>query len=257
VLCAEAIEQLIVANDPATVSAVIAEPVTARGCIVPGDDYWPMLRDICDRYGALLVADEVITGFGRTGKMFAMEHTGVVPDIMSVAKGIISSYLPFGATITTDEVADVFVGPGNQLRHVFTATGHPVCSAAALKNIEIIEREGLVDNSATVGAYFKEQLEGLMLDHESVGNVRGIGLLLGVELVSDRKTKEPFPPELDISNRLTEKLKSHGLLLGALNSTMNIGPPLAVTTAEVDEIMHGIDLSLWELEGELGMGGRA
>jgi len=257
VLCAEAVEQLIVANDPGTISAVIAEPVTARGCIVPGDDYWPMLRDICDRHGVLLVADEVITGFGRTGKMFAMEHWGVVPDIMSVAKGIISSYLPFGATITTDEVADVFVGPDKQLRHVFTATGHPVCSAAALKNIEIIEREGLVDNSATVGAYFKEQLEGLMLDHESVGNVRGIGLLMGVELVSDRKSKEPFAKELDISNRLTDMLKSHGLLLGALNSTMNIGPPLSVTTAEVDEIMHAIDLSLWELEGELGMGGRA
>ena len=257
VLCAEAIEQLVVDNDPGTVSAVIAEPITARGCIVPGDDYWPMLRDICDRHGVLLVADEVITGFGRTGKMFAIEHWGVVPDILTVAKGIISSYLPFGATITTDEVADVFVGPGKELRHVFTATGHPVCSAAALKNIEIIEREGLVENSATVGAYFKEQIEGLMLDHESVGDARGIGLLLGIELVSDRKNRTPFAEELDISNRLTAMFKSHGLLLGALGCMMNVGPPLSVTTAEVDEIMHAIDLSLWELEGELGMGGRA
>jgi adenosylmethionine-8-amino-7-oxononanoate aminotransferase len=257
VLCAEAVEQLIIDNDPATVSAVIAEPVTARGCIIPGDDYWPMLRDICDHHGVLLIADEVITGFGRTGKMFAIEHSGVVPDILNVAKGIISSYLPFGATITTDEVADVFVGPGNQLRHVFTATGHPVCSAAALKNIEIIEREGLVDNSATMGAYFKEQLEGLIIDHMSVGDARGIGLLLGVELVSDRKTRKPFAEELNIGNRLTEKFKSHGLLLGASNSTLNIGPPLSVTKSEIDEIMHGIDLSLWELEGELGIGGRA
>ena len=151
----------------------------------------------------------------------------------------------------------MFVGPGNQLRHVFTATGHPVCSAAALKNIEIIEREGLVDNSATMGAYFKEQLEGLIVDHMSVGYARGIGLLLGVELVSDRKTRKPFPEELDVANRLTEKFKGHGLLLGAGNSTMNIGPPLSVTKAEIDEIMHGIDLSLWELEGELGIGGKA
>ena len=156
VLCAEAVEQLIAANDPKTVSAVIAEPVAARGCMVPGDEYWPMLREICDRHGVVLIADEVITGFGRTGKMFALDHWDVVPDIMTLAKGIISSYLPFGAAVVREEIADLFGGKDNYLRHVFTASGHPVCSAAALKNIEIIEDEGLVENSAEVGAYFRE-----------------------------------------------------------------------------------------------------
>ncbi len=255
ILCAEAVEQLIVANDPGTVAAVIAEPVSARGCIVPGDEYWPMLRDICDRHGVLLIADEVITGFGRTGKMFAVEHWDVVPDILTVAKGIISSYLPFGATITTDEVADAFVGHGNYLRHVFTATGHPVCSAAALKNIEIIEREKLVENSAKMGEYFKKQIQGLLVDHDFVGDARGIGLLLAIDLVSDRKSREPFPNDLNIARRLTEKLKSHGLLLGAGISNLDIGPPLSITESEIDEIMHGIDLALWEMEGELGISG--
>ena len=252
-LCAEAVEQLIVANDPETVSAVIAEPVATRGCIVPGDAYWPALREICDRYGVVLIADEVITGFGRTGKMFGVEHWDVVPDIMTVAKGIISSYLPFGAAIVKEEIADAFVGKDNYLRHVFTASGHPVCSAAALKNIEIIEGEGLADNAAEVGAYFKEQLQGLMADHPVIGDVRGIGLLLAVELVSDRKTKEGFAPDLKVPEKLNEKFEKHGLLYRAGDGTLAFGPPLCITRGEVDEIVHVIDLSLWELEGELGI----
>ena len=254
-LCAEAIEQLIVANDPETVSAVIAEPVAARGCIVPGDTYWPTLREICDRYGVVLIADEVITGFGRTGKMFALEHWDVVPDIMTVAKGIISSYLPFGAAVVRDEIADLFAGKGNGLKHVFTASGHPVCSAAALKNIEIIETEGFVENSAEVGAYFKEQLLGLMADHPIIGDVRGLGLLLTVELVSDRKTKEKFDKDLEIPAKLNESFKKHGLLYRAGDGTLGFGPPLSITKDEVNEIVHAIDLSFWELEGELGIAG--
>ena len=252
-LCAEAVEQLIVDNDPATVSAVIAEPVAAGGCIVPGAKYWPMLREICDRYGVVLVADEVITGFGRTGKMFALEHWGVIPDIMTVAKGIISSYLPFGAAVVTDEIADLFAGQEHPLRHVFTASGHPVCSAAALKNIEIIETERLVENSADVGAYFKEHLQGLMEDHPVIGDVRGLGLLLAVELVSDRQTKERFDSEIGIAAMLNESFKKHGLLYRAGSGTLGFGPPLCITKDEVNEIVHAIDLSLWELEGKLGI----
>jgi adenosylmethionine-8-amino-7-oxononanoate aminotransferase len=251
VLCAEAVEQLILYNDPATVSAVIAEPIASRECVVPGDEYWPMLRETCDRYGVVLIADEVITGFGRTGKMFALEHWGVVPDIMTVAKGIVSSYLPFGAAIATAEIADVFGGKDNYLRHVFTASGHPVSSAAALKNIEILEDEGLVANAATVGAYFKEQLQGLMTDHPVIGDVRGSGLLLGLELVSDRKTKENFDPELGVPASLSAKVQKQGLWYRAGEGTMNFGPPLCITKAEVNEIVHAVDLAFWELEGEL------
>ena len=194
VRCAQAIEELITFHGPGTVAAVIAEPVSSNpGAAVPGDEYWPMLRQICDRYGVILIADEVICGFGRTGKMFGMEHWGVVPDIMTVGKGIVSSYLPVAAAIATKEVADLFAGEENIFRQALTFGGHPVTAAAALSNIEIIETEGLVQNSAETGAYFLDRLQGLKEEHQIVGDVRGIGLLLAIELVSDRETKEHFP----------------------------------------------------------------
>jgi len=250
--CAQAIEDLIVFHKPETVAAVIAEPVgLPQGVAVPGDEYWPMLRQICDRYGVLLIADEVICGFGRTGKMFAMEHWGVVPDIMTMAKGIISSYLPLAATVVKKEVADHFAGEDNFLRHTLTFSGHPVSAAASLKNIEIMENEGLVQNAAEVGEYLKEQLEGLIVDHPSVGDVRGIGMLIAVELVADRKSKAKFPPEAKIADRLNESFRNHGLIFKASGDILSIGPPLCITRDEVDEMVHAIDLSLWELEGEL------
>ncbi|MDA0770639.1 MAG: hypothetical protein BZY79_04380 [SAR202 cluster bacterium Casp-Chloro-G4] len=254
VRCANEIERLIEFHGSETIAAVIAEPVgVPQGAAVPGDDYWPMLRDICDRHGVLLIADEVICGFGRTGKMFAMEHWGVVPDIMTVAKGIISSYLPLAATIVRREIADAFAGENNYLRHVLTFSGHPVSAAAALKNIEILENENMVQNSAEVGAYFKQQLEGLKVDHPLVGDVRGLGLLLAVELVSDRKTKAGFSREDRIPERLNVKFKKYGLIFRISSNILSIGPPLCITTGEVDEIVHAIDLSLWELEGEMGI----
>ena len=253
-LCADAVESIIMSNGPDTVAAVIAEPIgIPGGAAVPGDEYWPLLRDICDTYGVLLIADEVICGFGRTGKMFAVEHWGVVPDIMTLAKGIVSSYLPLGAAVVKEEVADYFAGRDNYFHHVFTASGHPVCAAAGLKNIEIIETEGLVGNAADVGGYFKQQLEGLMVDHPIVGDVRGLGLLLSVELVSDRKTKAAFSADANVPGRMTEKLKRHGLILHVGSHAMNIGPPLCITRGQVDEIVHAIDLSLWEMEGDLGI----
>ncbi len=253
--CAQAIEDLILFHRPETVAAVIAEPVAAPfGAAVPGDEYWPMLRETCDKYGVLLIADEVITGFGRTGKMFAMEHWGVVPDIMTVAKGIVSSYLPMAATIATTEVADVFAGSDNFFKHVLTFSGHPAASAAALKNIEIMESENLVENAANVGAYFKEQFEGLKEDHPVIGDVRGIGLMNSLELVSDRETKARFSPDAAVANRLNEKFRKNGLILRADGDHLiSIAPPLCVTRSEADEIVNAIDLSLGELEGELGL----
>ena len=254
VLCAQAVERLILDEGPQTVAAVIAEPVsTPMGAAVPGDEYWPMLRDICDRHGVLLIADEVINGFGRTGKMFAVEHWNVTPDIMSIAKGIISSYLPLAATIATEEIASAFAGEDDYLRHALTASGHPVSAAASLKNIEIIETENMVENSARVGAYFKEQLEGMMGDHPSIGDVRGIGLLTTVELVRDRETKQPFDPEDRVPDRLNESFRKNGLILRVAGPVINMGPPICITESEIDEIVHALDLSLWQLEGDLGM----
>jgi adenosylmethionine-8-amino-7-oxononanoate aminotransferase len=252
VRCAEAVEQLILFHDPETLVAFIGEPI-ATGAIVPGDEYWPMVREICDKYEVPLIADEIITGFGRTGKMFAMEHWDVVPDVMTVAKGIVSSYLPLGATIVRKEIADRFAGKDKVFRHTFTFAGHPVAAAAALKNIEILENEGMVANAAEVGAYFKEALEDLMAGHSIIGDVRGLGLFLAIELVSDRKTKAGFPADQKVPGRLNDKLKEHGLLYRAFGEVLNFGPPLCITRSEVDEIVHAFDLSLRELEGELGM----
>ena len=254
VLCAQAVEDLIQFHGPETVAAFIGEPVSiSGGAAIPGDEYWPMIREICDRYGVLLIADEVINGFGRTGKMFAIEHWDIVPDILTVAKGIISSYLPLAATIVKREVADHFAGKDNVLTHVFTFGGHPVSAAASLKNIEIIENEGMVRNSAETGAYFVEQLSALQEDHPTIDNVRGLGLLLTVELSSDRETRTPFPPDVKIASRLNDRFKEHGLIFRVRNETLNIGPPLCITRDEVDRIVRAIDLSLGEVERDLGI----
>ena len=254
--CAQAIEDLILFHHPDSVAAIIAEPVsTPMGAVVPGDEYWPMLRETCDKYGVLLIADEVITGFGRTGKMFAMEHWGVVPDIMTVAKGIVSSYLPIAATIATTEVADVFARSDNFFKHILTFSGNPAAAAAALKNIEILENENLVENAATVGVYLKEQLEGLKEEHQIIGDVRGIGLIQALALVSDRETKAKFPPDTEIASRLKDKFRKNGLILytDEDDHLISIAPPLCVTRDEVDEIVDAIGRSLGEFERELGV----
>ena len=252
VRCAKAVEDLVRFHSPETVVAVIGEPV-ARGAVVPGDEYWPMVREICDRYGVPLIADEVVTGFGRTGRMFAVEHWGIVPDVMTVANGLVGSYLPLGAAIATKEVADRFAGKDRVFRHTFTFAGHPVAAAAALKSIELIESERLADNAADVGGYFEDALDALMDKHPIVGDVRGLGLMLAVELVSDRKTKVGFSPEQDVPGRLNEKLRRRGLLYHASSEVLNIGPPLTITRAEVDEIVDAFDGALGELESEMGM----
>ena len=194
--CATAVDDLIKFHGPQTVAAVVAEPVAMPpGAAVPGPEYWPMLREICDRHGVLLIADEVITGFGRTGRMFACEHWGVTPDIMTLAKGITSGYVPMGAAIARKEIADAFIGSKDaSFRHIFTFGGHPVAAAAGLKNIQIIEEEGLVENSATMGTYLLDGLQELKEKHPIIGDVRGLGLMCGMELVKDRSTKETFPP---------------------------------------------------------------
>ena len=253
VRCATAVEDLIKFHGPETVAAFIGEPVAiSKGTSIPGDEYWPMIREICDRYGVVMICDEIINGFGRTGKMFAIEHCNIVPDILCVAKGIVSSYLPMGAAIVKEEIADHFAGKDNIFQHVLTFSGHPVSAAASLKNIEIIENEGLVQNSAETGAYFLERLRALQEDHPTIVNVRGLGLLLTLELV-DRKTGAPFPPEVKMGARLNEKFREHGLIFWARNELMSIGPPLCITRDEIDRIVRAVDLSLGEVESELGI----
>ena len=250
--CAMAVEETIKFYGPETVAAVIAEPVsTPTGAVVPGPEYWPMLRDICTRHGVLLIADEVITGFGRTGKMFACEHWGVTPDIMTVAKGITSGYIPMGAAIMRGQLANSFVGSERtSFRHVITFGGHPVAAAASLKNIEIMENEGLIENSAEMGKVLLEGLQEIKEKHPIVGDARGLGLLCALEIVKDRDTKEHFPAEANLSERLKQKFIDNGLLLNA-GSFINIAPPLCISRGEVEDLVSGVERAIGDVEKEL------
>ena len=222
------------------------------GAVVPPDNYWPLLRALCDKYGCLLIADEVITGFGRTGKMFACEHWDITPDMMTVAKGITSGYIPMGGAILRKPIADAFVGgPKAAFRHVITFGGHPVAAAASLKNIEIMEREGMVENSATMGRYLLDGLEELKEKHSIIGNVRGLGLMCGMELVQDRQTKEYFPADADLGPRLTQGFASNGILLRG-GDVMNIMPPLCVTPGEIEQLVAAIDQVIGQTAKDLG-----
>ena len=252
-LCVKAIEDIILFQGPSTIAAVVAEPISSpMGAAVPGPNYWPLLRELCDRYGCLLIADEVITGFGRTGKMFACEHWNVTPDIMTVAKGITSGYIPMGGAITRKIISDAFVGSSKAaFRHVITFGGHPVASAAALRNIQILEDEHLADNAAVMGDRLLDGLNELKDKHKIIGDVRGLGLLCGVELVKDRATKKHFPAEADLAARLTQGFADNGILLRG-GDTMNVAPPLCVTPGEIDEILTVMDRVIGQAAHELG-----
>src|SRR5207244_4742695 len=240
---AEAVEKAILAEGPDTVAAVIAEPVMgAGGVIVPPDSYFPKLREICHRYDVLLIADEVITGFGRTGRWFALGHWGVEPDLVSVANGVTSGYVPLGGVILSKRVHDALLAAPMDRRfmHAATYSGHPVCCAVGLRNVEIIENEGLVERAAVMGKRLLAALEGLR-DLPVVGDVRGLGMMCGVELVTDRNTKAPA---LGLGARVTREALARGLLprvrAGSadppVGDTICLSPPLSTPTEVLDRI---------------------
>ena len=252
--CVNAIEDIIKFQGPETVAAVVAEPIASpQGAVVPGPNYWPMLREVCDRHGCLLIADEVITGFGRTGKMFACQHWDVTPDIMTVAKGITSGYIPMGGAIVRKPISDAFVGSQEAaFRHVITFGGHPVAAAASLKNIEIMENEGVVENSARMGRYLLDGLEELKQKHQVIGDVRGLGLMCGMDIVRDRQTKEYFPAEAELGPRLTQAFGENGVILRG-GDVMNIMPPLCITAGEVDDLVSVLDRVIGQTARDLGV----
>lgn len=242
VACVEEIERIIKSEGPETVIGVIAEPIIGGGgVIVPPDDYFPKLRKICDDYGLLLILDEVITGFGRTGKMFACEHWDVQPDIITLAKGITSGYLPLGACVTTTDVFKTFLGNPDENREfsqVCTYGGHPAACAAGVANLKILQSERLWENADKVGRYLFEKLMTLK-SLPIVGNVRGKGLMLAVELIQTDGSQL----ETKSTNRIVGQLKENGVIVGKIGhavdepeNIIHIAPPLILTESEADKI---------------------
>jgi adenosylmethionine-8-amino-7-oxononanoate aminotransferase len=249
--CVKNIETSILGEGPETIAEVIVEPIMSGvGVAVPPDDYLPEVEKLCRKYGILLHVDEVINGFGRTGRMFAHQHYDVSPDIIAIAKGISSAYLPIAATVVKNSVFESFYGDvseNRQVGQVNTYGGHPVSAAVAVRNIEILEAEKLAERAADVGAYLLDGLRGLM-KHQAVGDVRGKGLLLGVELVKDRTSKEPVGPQAITA--VVDFCRDNGVLVGRsvggrrYGNTITMSPPLVITRSECDRIVETLDRAL-------------
>lgn len=245
---AQAIEDRILAVGPENVAAFIGEPIQgAGGVVIPPDGYWPKVEAICRKYGILLVCDEVITGFGRLGEWFGFQHYGVKPDLVCMAKGISSGYLPISAVGVADHIVAELREKGGDFVHGYTYSGHPTCAAVALRNIEILEREGLVDRTRNVtGPYLAAKLETLA-DHPLVGEVRSKGLLGAVEIVSEKGTNHRFGGKEGTAGPIVRDLCiKNGLMVRGIRDTIVCCPPLIITHAELDRLVGIIAQSLDE-----------
>ena len=253
-LAALAIEKAIISEGPDSISAVIGEPVTQPlGGVVPPENYWPMVREICDRYGVILIFDEVITGFGRLGEWFGAEVVNTQPDIISFAKGITSGYFPLGGCIADRRIGDAFAGgPEKTWSHMYTYSAHPGGVAAGLKNLEIIKRENLIQNARERGAQLTDRLADMKDRHNIIGDARGIGLVQGLELVADRKTKRSFAPEVGIGGRFTDALKRRGVWIRVGGYILPVSPPLSITAQELDDLCDVVEEAIVEVSAGLG-----
>lgn len=252
---AQAIETAIIAEGPESVSAVIGEPVQQPlGGVVPHARYWPLVREICDRYGVLLIFDEVITAFGRLGEWFGAGRFGVVPDILSFAKGITSGYFPLGGVMTDDRVSSVFAGGSDKTwSHMFTYSAHPGGVAAALANLDIIEKERLVQNARARGLQLKERLTEMYRKHPIVGDARGMGLIQGLEIVKDRNTRARFDPSVGVNAMLTEALRERGVWIRVPAFILPVSPPLTITSDELSWLCDLLDDAIASVCTKLGM----
>jgi len=247
---AREIEEAIVREGPDTVAAFIGEPIHGGGGVLyPTEDYWPRVREVCTRHDVLLIADEVITGFCRTGRWFAMHHWNVKPDIRSFAKGVTSGYLPLGGIMVSKAIKEAMdsVKPEDRWMHAYTYSGHPTCCAVALANLDIMERERLWERAAAMGDRLHAGLKATLGDHPHVGDIRGgKGLLAAVELVQDRATQANFPADRKVAARLQAEMVKRGVLTRtravagphpASGDSVFFSPPLVVSGEEVDRIV--------------------
>lgn len=262
--CAKQLERVIRQVGPENVAAFIAEPVVGAtlGAVPATPGYFRAIREICDRHDVLFIADEVMTGFGRTGRNFGIEHYGVTPDLIACAKGMGGGYAPLGAVIAKPKIVGEVRDRGASFIIGHTSAGNPLSCAAGAAVLRYIRNHGLVANAATVGAYFHCRLDELMERHPMIGDVRGLGLLLGIELARDRATKEPFPREWQVARRLGAATLARGLVSypgtgtadGVRGDHVLYAPPLTITPPQVDELIAILDASLAAVAAELDIG---
>ncbi len=248
VFCARTIRTLIEWEDPRSIAALIVEPISNTGGIItPPPEYLKLLRTLCDEYNILLIFDEIITGFGRTGSLFAADTFDVVPDILCCGKGMSSGYAPLAAALVSDKVADTFWGaPGTEFAHGHTYAGNPVACAAGLASIQELLERRLPENAKQVGAHLVERLEGLR-PLGIIGDIRGKGLLIGLELVQDPSSKARFAPGVDIGLRIGRQALRNGLLLRFDPHWIAFGPPLIVTERDIDSMVDILAQSIREV----------
>ena len=244
--CITHVEQVIQFEGPENVAAIILEGVTGTsGIIIYPDDYWPRMREICDKYGILLIDDEVMSGFGRTGEWFGVDHWNVAPDIMTMAKGITAGYVPLGAVVVSRAIADYF--EDRPLPMGLTYSGHPVCMAAGIATLEVYEEEKLIENAREMGTILKEGLDELKEKHPSVGDVRCIGLFSVIELVKDRETKEPLAPwnakphEMGVMAQVPDALRERGMYTFSKWNWIFAVPPLSINETELRDGLRILD----------------
>ena len=252
---ARALEDAILEAGPDKVAAFIGEPVMGAGGVkIPPASYWPEIQRICRKYDVLLMLDEVITGYGRTGAWFAAQSMGIEPDTITTAKALTSGYQPLSALLVGDRIATTLVEKGGEFFHGYTYSGHPVACAVALRNLEIIEREGLIARVAEdTGPYLGEALRQKLGDHALVGEIRSFGLLAAIEIVKDKETKTRFDPVGRAASLVRDHAIANGLMMRAVNDTMILSPPLIWTRETIDmaceRIAKALDLAARDLRG--------
>nr|WP_167359738.1 aspartate aminotransferase family protein [Pseudomonas flavescens] len=235
---AEELEKKILEVGEDNVAAFIAEPIQgAGGVIIPPDSYWPKVREILAKYEILFVADEVICGFGRTGEWFGSDYYGNSPDMMTIAKGLTSGYVPMGGLVVRDEIVEV-LNEGGDFNHGFTYSGHPVAAAVALENIRILREEKIVERVREETAPYLQKRLRELADHPLVGEVRGVGMLGAIELVKDKQTRERYPSDKAVGMICRGHCFENGLIMRAVGDTMIISPPLVISKPEIDELVE-------------------
>jgi len=250
--CAWALEKTILAQGPKNVAAFVVEPIggASTGALVPPEDYFTVIQGICRKYGIFLILDEVMTGFGRTGRLFAYEHWNIEADIVALSKGMAAGYYPLGAIMTRNNIVDEVVSKGG-FAHGHTYSGNPMACAIGLEVFRVIREEHLPENAAKMERFLKAGLKLLEERYEIIGQVRGKGLLFALELVRDRETREPFPAEKDVNLLLTDEAYDEGLIIyprkcinGLSGDHVLVAPPLIVKEEQVNEILNRLDRAL-------------